>query len=583
MRSAHRAVGATGVLHEYRYVDRLMLMKVPVGRVETVIAAYRRNPNVLYAEPDYRVHATELPNDPAFPLQWGLRNIGQYVLGVPGTPGADVGAVEAWNIAIGLPSIQIAIIDTGVDYTHADLTDNMRGRPLELPGNHLDDDHNGWIDDTYGYDFANGDSDPMDDNSHGTHVAGILGAHTDNGFGVAGVAWKCQIVALKFLDSEGFGDTSLAADAMEYVIDNGIPISNNSWGGEGYSQTMRDVLAVADAHGHLFIAAAGNESSNNDVIDHYPSNYDLPNIIAVAATNNLDQPASFTNFGATTVDLGAPGVAIYSTIPGDSFGYKGGTSMATPFVSGAAALLMSHAPALTSHEVRDRILDTVRPAPLLVGLTATGGILNLPAALGDCNGNGILDDVDIANGTSEDCGGNGTPDECEDDCDLNGTVDSCDIFHGTYADCDANGVPDVCQPDCDDNGTIDACDLLAGKAEDCNTNAVPDRCEGDFDGDGTIDGCDDDRDNDGVPNAFDDCDFTPLGTPVLGNGAPIGDFDQDCNLSNADYFALFECLFFGGPDVEMYDRLCRTIFDYDGSRTLDLRDFAFMQNGFVHP
>jgi len=583
MGAAHAAAGRSRILHRYGSVDRLMLVEVPAGRVRHAVASYKRNPNVLYAEPDYQVRATAIPNDVAFPLQWGLHNTGQLSDGVPGSVGSDIDAVAAWDIATGSSSIQVAVIDTGVDYTHPDLVDNMYVNPLELPGNGVDDDRNGWVDDVFGFDFINNDGDPMDDQSHGTHVAGIIGARADNGIGVAGVAWRCKIVALKFLGPDGTGDVSGAVKAIDYIIAHRIPISNNSWGGEDASQAMYDAISAAHSIGHLFFAAAGNEALNTDQTGHYPSGYNLPNIISVAATDNWDEPASFSNLGPTTVDLGAPGVGIYSTLPLDSYGFKGGTSMATPYVAGAAAVIMAYAPGLSSLEVRARILDSVRPVPYLDGWTVTGGVLDLAAALGDCNGNGVTDDVDIATGTSDDCSENGIPDECESDCNLNGNADSCDIASGAADDCDANGVPDVCDPDCDQNDLVDACEILGGQAFDCNANEIIDRCEPDFDGDGVIDGCDDDTDDDGVLNNADVCDFTPVGAPIRADGAPMGDADQDCALTNADYFILFDCYYFGGPDEPISDRMCRTNFDFDRTDALDLRDFAVFQVSFSYP
>jgi len=582
--AAHRAANTKGTLRRYRSVDGLMLMKVSTGTVKRAIAAYRRNPNVIYAEPDYRVHAFVTPNDPGFPTMWDLQNTGQTVNGVPGTPGSDIHAVPAWDLTTGSSDIVVAVIDTGVDYTHPDLVGNLGPFPLELPGNHLDDDGNGWIDDVYGVDFVNHDSDPMDDEGHGTHVSGTIAARGNNGLGVTGVSWHSKIVALKFLDDTGYGDTSDAVAALDYAVANGIRISNNSWGGSGYSQAMYDAIAASQSIGHLFVAAAGNDGSNNDVVSDYPSGYALSNIISVAATNNIDELASFSNFGFTTVDLAAPGVGVYSTLPGNSYGLANGTSMATPHVTGAVALLMSYAPALSWSEVRDRILNTVRPVKTLDGWVATGGVLNVAAALGDCNGNGVDDLTDIANHTSEDCSGNGIPDECEADCNGNGIADSCDIATGGFADCESNGIPDVCEPDCDGNGVVDGCELANGLATDCNEDGVIDICESDFDQDGTIDGCDPDIDNDGVLNEADVCDYTPSGVPVYpGQGSPVGDLNQNCTLDHEDYFNFWNCLFDGGPDRYVEDRLCRNSFDYDGAGTVDLKDLSTFFNGFAGP
>ena len=264
---------------------------------------------------------------------------------------------------------------------------------------------------------------------------------------------------------------------MDYVIANDIKVSNNSWGGGGFSQALYDVIEASQAIGHIFVAAAGNDTLNNDATPHYPSSYDLPNIISVAATDNDDALASFSNWGLNSVDLGAPGVAVYSTVLGTDYAFLSGTSMASPHVAGVVALIMSRSPEFTPQQVRDRILESVRPVASLEGITMTGGVLNAGSALGDCNGNGIDDALDIAGDTSEDCTGNGIPDECESDCNTNTVADSCDIAFGTSDDCDGMGRPDECEPDCNTNGVADRCDIAEATSGDCNFNGVPDECE----------------------------------------------------------------------------------------------------------
>lgn len=573
------AENAVPVRH-FECVPRLNLMRVPPGMVARAIAAYRRNPNVLYAEPDYRVYASVTPNDPDFPLQWGMTNTGQ----AGGTAGSDIGAAEAWDIFTGAPLLKVAVIDTGVDYTHADLIDNIHLNPLEVPGNGIDDDDNGWIDDVHGYDFLNGDGDPMDDNSHGTHVAGILAARGNNGIGVTGVAWRCTIVPLKFLGADGSGLTSHAIGALDYVVAHEIRLSNNSWGGAPFQQAMFDAIAATQSFGHLFIAAAGNESQDNDFMPAYPASYALPNIIAVAATDSTDALADFTNVGLTSVDLAAPGVGTYSTVIAPNYGFLSGTSMAAPHVAGAAALLMGYAPRLTSIEVRDRLIASVRPVTALTPWLVTGGVLDVGAALADCNGNGTADTDDIQAGVSIDCTGNGIPDECEADCDGNGVADSCDILAGTHSDCDDNGILDDCDVDCDGNGLPDGCELANGTAENCDGNALIDRCEADFDGDGLINNCDDDSDDDGVADEIDVCPFSHVGGPTLPNGRPLGDITSDCLLTNEDFVSFHECLQVnvGGPGATP-DRICRTAFDMDGSQEIDLRDYYIFQQVFTRP
>ncbi len=488
--SAHGAFRGARVLHTYRRQTGLELIQVPDGKVRDALAAYRRDPNVEYTEPDHVITISRTPNDPDFGELWGLHNEGQTVSGDPGTAGADIGAVEAWDIWTGDPTFRVAVIDTGVDYTHPDLVDNIWTNPGEIPDNYLDDDGNGYIDDVHGFNFLTFSGDSMDDHGHGTHVAGTIGAVSDNGIGVAGVNWRCQIVGLKFLNANGSGTTSGAVQAIEYAIANGIRLSNNSWGGTGYSQSLYNAIQDARDVGHVFVAAAGNSGVDADLHPHYPSAYDLGNIISVAATDNDDNLASFSNYGTVSVDLGAPGVKIYSTIAGGGYTYMNGTSMASPHVTGVLGLLMSRLPTLGWPEVRDVAIGTTRPIAALQGKTVSGGVIDAAAAVGDCNRNGVPDDQDIAGGTSGDCGANGVPDECEGDCNNNGRADSCDLFLGSSFDCTGNGVLDDCEPDCNNNGRADSCELADSSEDDCNRNGVPDSCEPDCNANGVADACD---------------------------------------------------------------------------------------------
>jgi subtilisin family serine protease/subtilisin-like proprotein convertase family protein len=359
----------------------------PGVSVEEALAAYRASPFVLSVEPNYRIQLRDtLPNDPRFGQLYGLHNTGQ----TGGTPDADIDAPAAWDVTTGSGRTIVAVIDTGVDYTHPDLAANMWVNADEIPNNGIDDDANGYIDDVHGYDFVNNDGDPMDDHGHGTHVAGTIGAVGNNGVGIAGVTWDVQIMALKFLDAFGGGYTDDAIRALNYAVANGATISNNSWGG-GFGANG-DALYVAIQNAaradHLFVAAAGNNSADNDVSDSFPANYDLDNIIAVAATDHTDQLAWFSNYGATSVDLAAPGVEILSTVPqtgqlGDPSGYAllSGTSMATPHVTGVAALVRDLHPDWSYAQVIEVILSTVDRIPALEGLTVTGGRLNAAAAV----------------------------------------------------------------------------------------------------------------------------------------------------------------------------------------------------------
>lgn len=288
-------------------------LKVPDNMtVEALISKYRADPDVEYAEPNYIIKMTALPNDPGFPLIWALDNTGQ----TNGVLDADIDAVEAWNVTNGSRDIIIAVIDSGVAYNHPDLTGNIWTNTAEYSGKTVfDDDSNGYVDDIYGWDFIDNDGYSLDLNSHGTHVAGIIGACGDNGLGSTGVMWTVKIMSIRFLGVSGTGDTLDAADAIVYATDHGARIINASWAGYEYSNALYDAIDYARGKGVLFVAAAGNEANNNDIEPTYPASFNLPNIISVAATDDRDNISSFSNYGAKSVDLGAPGVSIYSTIP----------------------------------------------------------------------------------------------------------------------------------------------------------------------------------------------------------------------------------------------------------------------------
>ena len=353
------------------------LVKIPDNlTLKDALDSLRENAFVEYAEPNYvlRIDSEVIPNDPRFPELWGLRNTGQ----LGGTPGADIDAPEAWALEIGTSNSVVAVIDTGIDYNHADLRDNMWRNPNEIPGNGIDDDHNGYIDDVHGIDTFNHDSDPFDDNGHGTHCAGTIGAVGNNGIGVTGINWITKIMALKFLGSDGYGFTDDVIECIEYSIamkEHGINVRvlSNSWGGGENSQALHDAISAAGSHDILFVAAAGNAAQNNDLLPSYPASYPNDNIISVAATNRDDNLASFSNWGGSTVDVGAPGESILSTTPGNTYTSYSGTSMATPHVSGLADLILAMHPSYSYLQVKTSILSTVDKLSSLRGKVLSNG------------------------------------------------------------------------------------------------------------------------------------------------------------------------------------------------------------------
>jgi thermitase len=372
----HAQIGATVKKEFTPYgLEGLQVVNLPPGlTVSQAIEHYSRNPNVLYAEPNYVVQAAEIPDDYYFDDLWGLHNEGQ----TGGTDDSDIDAPEAWDLTTGSPNVIIAVVDSGVDYNHPDLAANIWSNTDEIAGNRLDDDGNGYVDDVRGWDFYNDDNNPMDDNGHGTHCAGTIGAVGDNGIGVAGVMWTAQIMPLKFLNRKGSGYTSDAVSAILYANSNGAHVISNSWGGGGFSISLKAAIDASDA---VVACAAGNSGLDTDETPHYPSSYTSPQIIAVAATDDDDYLASFSNYGITSVDVAAPGVSILSTYKGGLYAWMSGTSMATPHVAGLAGALKARYPGMSNTEIKERIMETVDWDSALAGKIATGGRINAYQAL----------------------------------------------------------------------------------------------------------------------------------------------------------------------------------------------------------
>jgi subtilisin family serine protease/subtilisin-like proprotein convertase family protein len=351
----------------------------PEVSVSTAASYYAGLPDVIASGPDYIIAIERTPNDPSFGSLYGLNNTGQS----GGTADADIDGPEAWDIQTGNRSTIVAVVDTGVDYNHPDLAANMWRNAGETAGDGIDNDGNGFIDDLFGYDFANSDANPMDDNGHGTHVAGTIGAVGDNGIGVAGVNWNTRIMALKFLGANGSGSTSNAVAALNYAITMGAHISNHSWGGGGPSSTLAAAINRGRDFNHIVVTAAGNNGTDNNTTAFYPSQYSLSydNVVSVASTTRTDALSSFSNYGATAVTLAAPGSSIYSTTPNNGYSTFSGTSMAAPHVSGALSLLRDQNPTWTYQELIAKLKSSVDPLPALAGKVLTGGRLNVHTML----------------------------------------------------------------------------------------------------------------------------------------------------------------------------------------------------------
>ena len=362
-RAIEASVGAT----ESRVIGAgTHVVHVPEGTVVEKIAQLKAHSKVRYAEPDYIVRADMTPNDRYYNKLWGLPKIS---------------ADQAWNVTTGSQNVVVGVVDTGIDYNHPDLAANVWSNSGTI---------NGCAAGTHGYNALVLSCDPLDDHNHGTHVSGTIGAVGNNGIGVIGVNSSVKIMGLKFLNSGGSGTTSGAVAAIDWAVKAKIAgvnvrVLSNSWGGSGYSQALRDEIVKAGANDILFVAAAGNYGRNDDATPFYPCSYGVSNEICVAATDTHDSLASFSNYGPNSVDLSAPGVSILSTLRGGTYGTMSGTSMATPHVSGAAALALS-----TGYQsvaaLKATILAAVDPVASQAGLTRTGGRLDVCKALPACSG-----------------------------------------------------------------------------------------------------------------------------------------------------------------------------------------------------
>ncbi|TMP16988.1 S8 family serine peptidase [Pseudoalteromonas sp. S2893] len=365
---------------------RLAKFKISGMSTKEAIARLKSHQAIEYVEPDYQVSIAQTPDDPRFDELWGLNNDGQ----TGGTADADIDAVEAWDISTGSRDVVVGVIDTGIDYSHSDLASNMWVNSSEVPGDGIDNDGNGFVDDVHGINAITNSGDPMDDEGHGTHVSGTIGASGNNATGVVGVNHEVSLVGCKFLDAAGNGSTSDAIKCIDYMVGLknagvNLRVLNNSWGGGGYSQALADAIASSEAADLLFVAAAGNDTIDNDVNPHYPSNYENASVLSVASTDQTDNISWFSHYGLTSVDMGAPGSAILSTTPGESYASYSGTSMATPHVAGAAALVLSINPELNTQELKELLMSSGDANAALQGVTVAGTRLNVNQALIDAD------------------------------------------------------------------------------------------------------------------------------------------------------------------------------------------------------
>jgi thermitase len=337
--------------------------------LDDAIDALHAQDGVEIAEPNqiFRIsHSAQLPNDPSLFKTWGLHNTGQTdASGQIGKAGSDVNVLPLWNEGIrGSRKVVVAVIDTGIDWEHPDLKANLYTNPGEsgaLAENGKDDDGNGFVDDLHGWNFDAKSRDSNDDHDHGTHCSGTIGAVGNNGTGVAGVNWQVSLMPIKFLDGNGSGSLEGAVEAINYATLMKVNVMSNSWGGGEYTESLFQAIKNARDAGILFVAAAGNDSSNNDQHPSFPASYELDNILTVAATDNRDGLAGFSNFGSRSVHLAAPGVKVFSTTKGGKYDFMSGTSMAAPHVSGIAALLLGEHPEWKYLEVKDRLITTSDP------------------------------------------------------------------------------------------------------------------------------------------------------------------------------------------------------------------------------
>ena len=366
--------------------QRIQKVKLADSRgIKAAVSALKADPRIQYVEPNYILRAYDLPNDADFSRQWDMYNTGQAdSSGAVGSAGADINVAPVWKRGFtGSKDLIVAVIDTGIDYNHRDLKDNMWVNAGEIPGNNIDDDNNGVVDDVYGANFVEADAptgNPMDDNNHGTHCAGTIGAKGNDSYGITGVNWNTSLMAVKFLSGEGSGTLEGGINSIKYAQKMGAKVMSNSWGASGFSQALYDAVAETVDADVLFVAAAGNSNADTDSTPHMPSSFNIANVVSVAASTNVNTRASFSNYGKRSVHVAAPGNYIYSTVAGGGYDSYRGTSMACPHVSGIAALVWAYNKDMTAVQLKERLIKTSTPLSSWKKLVVAKGVVNTEQA-----------------------------------------------------------------------------------------------------------------------------------------------------------------------------------------------------------
>lgn len=361
----------------------------PGQNLEAAIAELNKDPSVEYAEPNYIVEQQSAGFEGGAMKMSDVREMAISDVSAFSQTNAPIQLQDGWSAATdGLNASVVAVIDTGLDLSHSVFVDSgaIWTNPGEIPDNGIDDDGNGYVDDVHGWNFVDNSNAPQDDDGHGTHVSGIILGVTQDISVQPLQAAKIRIMPLKFLDGSGQGTTSAAIKAIYYAVNNGAKVLNNSWGGGGASRALLDAIIYAYDKKTIFVAAAGNAANNNDQSPTYPASYSVPNVVAIAATSDYDSLAGFSNYGATSVHMGSPGVSIYSTLPDDMYGRASGTSMAAPFVSGVAALVVREAPEMTGYQAKSLIFSGAVEISSLSSKTITHSRLNVYNAVQSAKG-----------------------------------------------------------------------------------------------------------------------------------------------------------------------------------------------------